>query len=385
MNVLEILWNVVLYTVPFLGMIVILVTLHEWGHYYAARTLGIQVTHFSIGMGPVLWSRTDKNGCTWQISALPIGGYVRFLGDRDGSSASPSKQDLEAASTLTEAERRLRFQFRNPLDRAFVIAAGPVLNILLGLALIATLYVFHGRPVEPPIVGEVFASSPAAAAGIQAGDVITSINGHQITRFSEIFEDIGMFPGGAFEIELARPQDGGEPANHTIHVVAGTAKVKSFGISQTVGHIGIASTGQVRIEPIGPIEALWVGTGDVVQLTRGMLIGLGQIVTGVRPLSDVGGPVKMAEMSGAAVQISLSAFIFLVAAISINLGVMNLFPLPVLDGGQLLICAVETAMRRRVSGRILYMVHTAGAIFLICVMGLVTASDVIGLVSRLGA
>lgn len=369
------------YVLPFIAMIVVLVTLHEWGHYYAAKTIGVKVTHFSIGMGPVLWSRTDRDDCIWQVCLFPVGGFVRFLGDRDGSSASMNPDDASGAVALTAAERRKYFGLRKPADRAFVILAGPALNLILGLIIISTLYVAHGRPHIAPVIADVVAGLPAETAGVKAGDRVTSINGIDVSSFADIYEEIALRPGEAIHLEVLRDVENA-PVHLEFDMVSISRKIDTFGVAQTAGQIGILSTGVVETEQVGPITALIVGADDVWQLTKGMLIGLSQIVSGSRPLDDIGGPVKMAEMSGNAYQAGFTSFIFLVAAISINLGVMNLFPLPVLDGGQLVVCAVEMLTRRPVSGMVLYYIHSAGAAFLIfCMVGL-TINDLLGLLAK---
>lgn len=183
---------------------------------------------------------------------------------------------------------------------------------------------------------------------------------------------------------LVERQEGASTLEKHFQLTTATRIIETYGVAQTAGHIGITSTGEVEVEQIGPFRALLVGADDVWQLTRGMVVGLMQIATGTRPLADIGGPVKMAEMSGNAYQAGFTAFVFLLAAISINLGIMNLFPLPVLDGGQLIVCLIELVLRRPVRPITLYYIHSAGAaVLLVCMVGL-TVNDLLGLLARSG-
>jgi len=372
---------IVEYILPFLVLFAILVAVHEWGHYYAARTLGIHATHFSLGMGPVLWSRTDRHGTVWQLAALPLGGYVRFLGDKDGSSAAPTKEMFAQAAGLSEQERRRYFHLRGPGDRAFVIFAGPAINLLLGLAIISALYVGIGRPVVEPVIRDVVAEMPAARAGVRPGDRVVSVNGNPVASFTDIHDEIALYPNGMVTLVVERQGSAG-PARETLTMQAETHTIMAFGVKQTVGRIGIQST-EATLRTMGPLDALATGAVDVYKLTKGMLVALGQIITGARPLDDIGGPVKMAEMSGGAAKAGFSAFVFLVAAVSINLAVINLMPLPALDGGQLVVCAVEKAMRRPVSERALGYVHRVGVVALLGLMVVLTVNDVRNLITRL--
>lgn len=365
----------------FLLMFALIVSVHEWGHYYAARRLGIHATHFSIGFGPVLWSRTDSKGTRWQVCLLLIGGYVRFLGDKDGTSASADESMRREAAALPEAERKRRYHLRGPGARALVVGAGPLTNLVLGLGLLAGLYMTVGRPSVPPVVSQVVANEPAALAGVQAGDRILSVNGHRSRTFSDVHDEISLYPGGEVRLEIRRGE-GDAARDLTIDMRSKVGVIEAFGAKQTVGRIGIVS-GPTSVERVGPVEAVVGGVEDVVKVTKTTFVALGQIVSGVRPLSDVGGPVKMAETSGQALAAGLAVYVFYVAMISINLGVFNLLPIPVLDGGALVVCAIEAATRRPINNRVLGYAHMAGGAALIMLMVAVSISDVLGLIQRL--
>jgi regulator of sigma E protease len=371
-----------IYTVlGFVIMFGLLVSVHEWGHYYAARRQGIHATTFSIGFGPVLWSRVDARGTRWQLCAFLIGGYVKFLGDKDGSSASASPELRQEAETLSEAERRRRFHLRGPGARALVIAAGPATNLILGVALLAGLYVGIGRPSVPAVISQVVAGEPAELAGVRPGDRVVTVNGHPPRTFSDVHDEIALYPGALVRLVLERTEDGAT-RQLGVDVQSKVGVVEAFGAKQTVGRIGIIS-GRTTVERMGPIDAVVAGVGDVYKQTKTTFVALGQIVSGARPLADMGGPIKMAETSGQALQAGFAVYVFYVAVISINLGVLNLLPIPVLDGAALLFCAVEAVIRRPVSNRILGYAHMAGGAALLLLMVVVSASDVYGIVQKL--
>ena len=355
-----------------LGFVLILgtlVALHEWGHYYAARRVGIHPTAFSLGFGPTLWSRVDRHGTAWRVAMLPLGGSVQFLGDKNGSSAAPDAETVAQAAGMTPEERRLRFHLRGPGSRAIVIAAGPAVNLALGLAVMAGVLVFNGKQVTPPVVAEVSAGSPAQVAGIMAGDRFVSIDGTPVTDFSDIFKRVSLYPGRTMHVAVDR-----EGARREFDVVPERAEIEAYGVRQGVGRIGVVS-GRAEMVKVSPAEALQEGFSYAMTLTKGMFVAIGQIATGDRPISDMGGPVKMAQMSGSALQLGIVPTLILFATLSINLGLFNLLPFPVLDGGGLIVCALEAAMRRPVPARWLNYAQNAGAVALIALMVVVTASD----------
>lgn len=364
----------------FVIMFGLLVSVHEWGHYYAARRLGIHATTFSIGFGPVLWSRVDSRGTRWQLCCFLIGGYVKFLGDKDGSSASASDELVDRSAGMGPEERRRHYLLRGPGARAIVIGAGPATNIILGLALLVGLYMGIGRPSVPPVIAQVVTGEPAELAGVRPGDRVVTVNGHAARLFSDVHDEIALYPGALVRLEIER-EEGGAQRRLTIDVRSKVGTVEAFGAKQTVGRIGIVS-GRMTVERVGFAEAVTGGLKDVYKQTKQTFVALGQIATLERPLSDMGGPIKMAETSGHALQAGPVLFIFFIAVISINLGILNLTPIPVLDGGALVFCAIESVTRRPISPRVLAYSHRAGGAALLALMGAVMVSDVAGIVQR---
>lgn len=345
----------------FLFLMGVILIVHEWGHYYAAKIIDVPASDFAIGLGPTIWSRVDSRGCRWQLRLLPLGGYVKFRGGPDEK--LPDRQ---------------RFDKRSPADRAFVIAAGPALNLLLGMALIASLYALNGRPYVAPVVSSIEAGMPAALAGVLPGDRIVSINGMATEEFADVIEEISLHPNGSIHMEVLR-----EGMQRTFSFEASSAKIDALGREQTVGRIGINAPSEVLYRQVGATEALMIGASDVYKLTRGAFIAIGQIVTGQRAIQEMGGPVRIAEMSGAAFEIDARMFVLLMAVISINLGVMNLLPLPILDGGQLVLCAIEAARGRPIGDKALGYMHQASALFLLLFIVGVTLNDVLNLIARI--
>ncbi len=359
-----------LYTVlGFIALFGILVMVHEWGHYYAARRLGIHATHFSLGFGPALWSRVDRHGTRWQLALLPLGGYVRFLGDKNGSSAAPDSGLAAAAAAMPASERKRHLHLRGPGARAVVIFAGPFVNLVLGLVIITGVYGFLGRPVTPPVVASLSAGGPAEVAGIRVGDRIVSVNGNAASSFTDVQNEVSLYPGQDVRVVVSR--DGAETP---LTVRPDRATITAYGAEQTVGRIGIGS-GPTDLVRLGPVDATGAALADIYNMSKMTYVAVGQIVTGTRPMTDMGGPVKIAQMSGNAMQAGAVSFLVMLAVFSVNLALFNLLPIPVLDGGGLVVCAIEAVTRRPVSPRGLQLAQNAGALALVALMVVVTAND----------
>lgn len=359
------------YLAAFLLVISIVVAVHEWGHYAAGRTIGLKVDAFSIGMGPELYGRRDRNGCRWRIALLPIGGYVKFAGDADGGGGAPSK-NIPAGLTDHEIYHR-----RGPLARTFVLIAGPAVNILLGLGILASLYLINGRPYTPPVVGEVVAGSPAEEAGIMPDDRILTIDGVTMDSFEDVYETVALRPLTDLTIGLER-----NGQSQTTKLTTESVVTESMGTPQTIGRIGIGAADMREILPVGPVAAVAHASRDVALMSTSMFVAIGQIATGQRSLDDMGGPVKVAEMSGKAAEIGLMTLIFFLALISVNIGIVNLLPLGILDGGQILMCGIEAIRRRPFSPAALTRYNAASIVFLFGLMAILTVNDVRGVIGR---
>jgi len=342
-----------------------LVFIHEMGHYLVGRWCGVKAEAFSIGFGPELVGWVDKRGTRWRIAALPLGGYVRFKGDMNAAS-----QTDPAWLQLPPQEREGAFPSKALWQRAAIVAAGPVVNLIFAVLLLGGLAMVRGEAVSEPVVGHVAAGSAAEAAGLKPGDRILGIMGRPIDSFQDIAAIVSLRPGETLSYEIER---GGERIEKDI--AAGTRiEQDRFGNIYRIGQLGVGS-GEIVRRDVGLLRAPVVGFRQAVQITRTAVDGLGQIVTGRRSVSELGGPLKIADVSGQAASMGLESFLFFMALISINLGFINLLPIPMLDGGHLLFYAIEAVQRRPVSPAVQEWAYKSGLALLLTIMVLVTFND----------
>lgn len=313
----------------------ILVFFHELGHYLAARWRGVRVEAFSIGFGKALTSWTDKHGTVWKLAWLPLGGYVKMHGQERPEDAPESvRQSWIKGQTFHE---------KTVLSRAIIVAAGPVANFILAMALFAGLYAVSGEPVMRPVVGDVLAGSAAEQAGLKMHDRVVSIDGQKIDTFEDLQRIVMANPSRPLPIVVAR--DGADlPMNITpqSHEVAGKA----------IGMIGVRG-GVVEYTPVSVPQALVGGVKQTWVVTRDTVAGLVQIISGARGTDELGGPLRIAQLSGQVAQLGISSLVTFIAVLSVNLGLINLFPIPVLDGGHLVFYAMEAIRGRPLPPRAL--------------------------------
>ena len=324
------------YALPFIVVISVVVFAHEFGHYLVARLCGIRIESFSIGFGKKLFGWTDKAGTVWQVACLPLGGYVKMFGDADAAS-TPDKK----VKKMTEEEKRVAFFHQSVGKRMAVVAAGPVSNYIFAILALAVLFVFQGQPFSPPVVGSLQESGVAAMAGVQPGDKIISIDGKEISRFEDIKRIVGMNSGAPIKMLVDR---GGEEKTFSLTPQIAVQKDR-FGGEHRMGRIGVISD---KIEHIkrSPLEAVGSAALESWNMSVDTLKAVGQIVTGVRGAEELGGPIRIAEMSGTIAQDGAWAMLWFIAILSINLGLINLFPVPLLDGGHLLFFSIEKLLGR---------------------------------------
>lgn len=315
----------------FLVVLSVLVFVHEFGHYYIARRNGVRVETFSIGFGPELFGWTDRAGTRWKVSLLPLGGFVKMFGDADPAS-TPSAHVVE----MTEAEKAVSFHHKRVGQRAAVVAAGPLANFLFAIVALALLYATAGQPFTPPDVGGVQPGSAAERAGLMPGDVIRSIDGTSIQRFEEIRQIVSLKPGLPLALTVER-------SGRTVALTA-TPEVSEltdrFGNVHRVGLLGISRAGMDYARH-DPLTAVWQAGREVAGMVGGTFTALGQMIRGDRGTEELGGPLRIAQMSGEVAQTGPYALIWFMAFLSVNLGMINLFPVPLLDGGHLLFYAFE--------------------------------------------
>ncbi len=326
------------YAIPFLIVLSVLVFVHEWGHFWVARRCGVRVEVFSIGFGPELFGRTDRRGTRWKISAVPLGGYVKFFGDVDAASRP---DDEETMSGLTEADKAVSFHHKPLGARALIVAAGPLANFLFAAVVLAGLFAFDGHPFPPAVVGDVVADSVAEEAGLEAGDRVARIDGQAIHRFADLAMAVRASEGRELTLEIDR--DGQSlTVPMAPQLIVETAQ---DGTPREIYRLGIT----VETGPYGFGEAIVLGGKETAALIVQTVTVVGQIIVGTRGTDELGGPLRIAQISGDVAQIGIVAFVWFMAVLSINLGLINLFPIPMLDGGHLLYYAAE-AIRGRPLG-----------------------------------
>jgi regulator of sigma E protease len=349
----------------FLLVIGPLVFVHELGHYFVARLLGVKIEAFSIGFGQEVKGWTDRHGTRWKLAWMPLGGYVRFAGDMNGAS-----QPDPAWLALPPEERARTFQAKPVWQRALIVVAGPVTNFLIAILILAALAVAHGDDRTPPVAGAIQPGSMAAQAGFRAGDRFVSIDGRSMGSFGDIVRMVKPRPNELLEFELIRD---GKPVHLTAAPAADVQKDR-FGNVYRTGLLGIAPTPQVT-EQVSLIEAPGVAVRQTSEIVRMMVDGLGQIITGRRSVKELGGPLKIAQASGEMASIGPEVFIWFVALISINLGFINLLPVPMLDGGHLLFYGIEALRRRPVGVVAQEWAFRSGMLALLALMMFVTFND----------
>jgi len=354
-----------------------LVTIHELGHYLVGRWFGVHAEAFSVGFGREIWGFTDKRGTRWKLSALPLGGYVRFKGDMNPASIP----DPDAAEQASAEERAGSFHHAALWKRALIVFAGPATNILLTLAIFAGFFTLYGKPVpgdaaEQLTVAEFAEISPARAAGIEVGDRIVAIEGERMEDFRDVQDSIMLYPGRTLDVTVER--DGAE---RIFEVPVRSVEMEDrFGNVSKVGLIGIASgAASFDFEPQGPIAALGLAVDHSLGIVDMMVTGIGQIFTGERSVQELGGPVKIAKFSGEQLSLGAMAFINFAALISLNLAFINLLPIPALDGGHLAFYAAEAVRRKPVGPRGTEVAYRAGVALVLMLMVFVTINDLVSL------
>jgi regulator of sigma E protease len=364
-----------LIAVAFVAMIGPLVFIHELGHYWVARWFGIGAQQFSIGFGREIFGWTDRRGTRWRVGWLPLGGYVRFVGDMNPASQA------EADENLTADERIVAFHNKPWWQRFLVVLAGPMANFILAIIIIAGFLMAFGRPSTPAIAGDVQPGSSAAVAGLAKGDRLIRVDGNEPRSFEELRQIVAIRARQRVTIQYER---GGRIATTTALIGLETRK-DQFGQSYDVGLLGVAPPPQ-QFEWVGPVKAVADSTRAVVNLTGAIATVLKQIVVGDRSVKEIGGPLKMAQVAGQQASLGVFDFVQLMALISINLGFINLLPIPMLDGGHLVLYLAEAVRRRPVSPRVQDWAFRGGLAALLALLVVTTVNDLgsFGLFDRLG-
>ena len=362
------------YIVPFLFVLTIVVFFHELGHFLMARWCGIKVLVFSIGFGPEIAGFYDRYGTRWKISAIPLGGYVKFFGDENAASVP----DQNAAAGMTEAEKKDSFQFQPVGSRALVVAAGPVANFLLAIAIFAGIFMTVGKQTTSARVDTVQAGSAAQAAGFKPGDLVLTINGEKIESFSDMQLIVSISAGAPLSIEVER-----DNAQVTLKAVPQLKELKdNFGNVHRLGVLGISRSmapGDIKTEKAPPLRAIVMGAQEtwfVVDRTLSYITG---VFAGREAADQLGGPIRIAQVSGQVASAGFAPLIHLTAVLSVSIGLLNLFPIPLLDGGHLLFYAIETIRGRPLSERAQELGFRIGLAIVLMLMIFATFNDILHL------
>ena len=362
---------------PCLSQFELLVFVHELGHFWVARLLGVKVDEFSIGFGKELWGRTDRKGTHWKIAAVPLGGYCKFFGDEDAASAAES----EKLKDLSDEEKKHVFQFLPPFKKILIAVAGPAANYLFAILVFTSIFMALGKMDFPPVVGSVIKGSAAEQGGIQANDRILTINGHKINNFKDINYEVTLAVDGKADVVLLR--DGAEK-EISLNLVPVEMK-NSDGTTTSQVMLGIKSLSIMEVdhERLGFFAALHDASVETADITMATLRGVGQMITGKRGGEDVGGIIRIAEMSGDITkQNGILDFVVFMALLSINLGLINLFPIPMLDGGHIVINLIELVTRRELGVKFKEILFKTGFALIMALMIFATWNDVVRLINR---
>jgi regulator of sigma E protease len=360
---------------PFLFVLTVVVFFHELGHFLVARLCGVRVLVFSVGFGPELLGFNDRHGTRWKISAIPLGGYVKFFGDEDVASATP---DQSATAAMSAAERRESFHHQPVGRRAAIVAAGPIANFILAILIFAAIAAFYGKSSTSARVDGVRPDSAASAAGFQPGDVVVAIDGRTIATFSEMQRVVSTSAGQQLTVTVDR---GG--AKVDLKATPALREIKdNFGNVHRIGVLGIersqtASEPGMQTLPVG--QALVSGVEETWFVIERTLDYLGKVITGREKADQLGGPIRIGQISGQVASVGFVALVNLAAVLSVSIGLLNLFPVPLLDGGHLLFYAIEAIRGRPLSERAQEMGFRVGLALVVMLMIFATFNDIIHL------
>lgn len=362
------------YVVPFLFVLTIVVFFHELGHFLIARRCGIRVLTFSIGFGPEIAGFYDRHGTRWKISAIPLGGYVKFYGD-DNAASVP---DADAIAAMSEEDKKVSFVHQRVGPRAAVVAAGPIANFLLAIAIFAGIFMVVGKQTTSARVDTVQANSAAATAGFKPGDLVVSIDGTRIASFSEMQRIVSIAAGEPMSIEVDR--DG---ALVTLRATPQMREIKdNFGNVHRLGVLGISRSmapGDVKTERMDPLTAIVAGTKETWFVVDRTLGYIGGVFSGREAADQLGGPIRIAQVSGQVATAGFTALLHLTAVLSVSIGLLNLFPIPLLDGGHLLFYLIEAVRGRPLSERAQEVGFRIGLAIVLMLMIFATFNDILHL------
>lgn len=371
--------SLLLTLIAFLFVLSLVVFIHELGHYLVGRWCGIGAKVFSVGFGPELIGYTDSNGTRWRLSAIPLGGYVRFVGDMNAASANNPE---EADSVLEPGERALAFHNKSVGKRAATVFAGPFANYVLAIAIFMIVFMISGRTIIEPVVGEVRTDSAAAAAGIEPGDLFVELDGSPVTSFIEMQRYISPRAETPIDVVIERGSE-----RIALTLTPERLEIEDrFGNKMEQGIIGVVNDSENAtrtVQSFGPLGAFVEAhkeTWFIIERTAGYI---GGVIVGREKADQIGGPIRVAQVSGQVATLGFFALLNLAAILSVSIGLLNLLPIPVLDGGHLLFYGIEAARGRPVSPKSQEYGYRIGFALLIGLMVFATWNDIMMLLDRI--
>ncbi len=367
--------SILIYPLAFLFVLTIVVFVHEFGHFWVGRRCGVGVKAFSIGFGRELLGWNDRHGTRWKVSAVPLGGYVKFVGDMNGASVPDDAQ----MARMSPEERAVSFHHQSLAKRAAVVAAGPVANFILAILVFAGIAFFTGRQVLAPRIEAVQPGSAAEAAGFQAGDLVRSIDGHTIASFSDMQRIISTSAGDALDFLVDR---GGRSLSLNATPAVKEIDVPGFG-KQRMGLLGLQGSrdpADLQHVTYGPLDSLEIGIGETWSVVDRTFNYLGKLVSGRESPQQLSGPIGIMRVSGdVAAMGGIGPLVGLIAILSVSIGLLNLFPIPLLDGGHLLFYAIEAIRGRPLSDRAQEIGFRIGLALVVMLMLFATWNDIVHL------
>ena len=359
------------YIIPFLVLILVVVFIHEYGHYYFAKRYGVGVTDFSIGFGKEMFGWNDKSGTRWKICVIPLGGYVKFFGDRNVYSQADNEKIIKEYSK--EDQDKL-FVLKPLYQRALIVFGGPLANFLLAILIFFSVYTFAGKDFTPAVINEVQKDSPAMVAGLKDNDIVVSIDGNEVTSIMEVSKYIMMSTDEFINFTVNR-YDQDLTFRVKPNIVEGEDNLGNKISKRMVGIKLGAYNNEVNHVKLGPAKALFYAVNEVYYVSTSSLKYIGSMITGNGDTSQLGGPIRIAKISGQVAEFGILPFISLMAYISISLGLINLFPIPMLDGGHLMFYGIEKVLGRPLSQKTQEGFFRIGLFLLLSLMFFTTFND----------
>ena len=359
------------YILPFLFLILVVVFIHEYGHYYFARKYGVGVTDFSIGFGKEIFGWNDKSGTRWKICWIPLGGYVKFFGDRNVFSQADQEKILEK---YNENDRQKLFVLKPLYQRALIVFGGPLANFLLALVIFFSIYTFVGKDFTPAVINEVQKDSPAMVGGLKQNDIILEIDGNKVESIMDVSKFITMSTADLIDFKVKRSYD------ELLLKIKPKVILSEDNLGNKINKriVGIklgAYNDEINHIKLGPAQAIYHAVNEVYYVSISSLKYVGGMIMGKADTSQLGGPIRIAKISGQVAEFGILAFISMMAYISISLGLVNLFPIPMLDGGHLMLYAFEKILGRPLSQKTQEGFFRIGLFLLLSLMFFTTFND----------